>query len=244
MAQELPFAASTDELATVFARMSGLLLSHETVDTALGAITSLAVETVPGTAGSGVTLLDAQGRKTTSGASDAVVERADALQYELDEGPCLSAWRERMVFRIDDVLTETRWALWTKAVIPLGVRSVLSAPMVSEDETLGAVKLYSRETFAYDNRAEHLLTMFASQAAVLIANVQSLESARRLSEQLKEALRSRDVIGMAKGILIAQDGIDETQAFAMLASVSQRENRKLRDVAETIVHSAMRRRRR
>jgi hypothetical protein len=40
----LPLA---DELAAVSARMSGLPLSHETVTTAPGLITSLAVQTVP-----------------------------------------------------------------------------------------------------------------------------------------------------------------------------------------------------
>ena len=243
MPQEVPLSASTDELARVYARMSGLLLSQETVNSALSVVTSLAVETVPGTAGSGVTLLDGKGRKTTSAASDPLVERADALQYELDDGPCLSAWRERMAFRIDDLQTETRWPAWTLAALPLGLRSVLSVPMVAGGETLGAMKLYSLEPFAYDNRAENLLTLFAEQAAVLVANVQSLENAKRLSDQLTDALRSRDVIGMAKGVLIGRDGVDEARAFAMLASVSQRENRKLRDVAEGIVQSAMRRRR-
>jgi GAF domain-containing protein len=239
VAEEL---AVTSELASVFARMSGLLLSHETVNTALGVITSLAGETISGTAGSGVTLLDGQGRKTTSGASDAVVEQADALQYELDQGPCLSAWRERSVIRIDDMEIETRWPAWTQAAAALGLRSTLSAPMVAGDDSVGAIKVYARQPLAYDSPAEHLLTMFAAQAAVLIANVQRLEKAKRLSDQLKAALRSRDVIGMAKGVLIGREGIDEAQAFAMLVSVSQRENKKVRDVAESITQSAQRRR--
>jgi AmiR/NasT family two-component response regulator len=97
--------------------------------------------------------------------------------------------------------------------------------------------VYSTDPAAYGQRAEHLLTMFAAQAAVLVANVQSLENARRLSDNLKAALRSRDVIGMAKGILIGQDGIDEDKAFAMLVTRSQREQKKLRDVAAGLIQS-------
>src|SRR3954465_12587456 len=84
----LPLA---DELSVVFARMSGLLLSEETVGTAVGLVTALATDAIPGAVGAGVTLVDELGRKTTSGASDPVVEKADAAQYELDEGPCLVA---------------------------------------------------------------------------------------------------------------------------------------------------------
>ncbi len=44
--QPTPPLPLTDELAGVFARMSGLLLSEETVATALGLVSSLARETV------------------------------------------------------------------------------------------------------------------------------------------------------------------------------------------------------
>jgi hypothetical protein len=85
---QLPLA---EELATVFARMAGLLLTRETVETVLGLITALALETVAGADGAGVTLLDERGRRTTSAATDPLVERADLLQYEYDQGPCLAA---------------------------------------------------------------------------------------------------------------------------------------------------------
>ena len=55
MAQDLPL---TEELSAVFARMSGLLLSEETVSTAVRLVTSLAQDCIPGTVGAGVTLID------------------------------------------------------------------------------------------------------------------------------------------------------------------------------------------
>jgi GAF domain-containing protein len=242
MAQEFPL---TDELTAVYARLSGVLLSEENTVTAAGVVTSLAAETIPDSVGAGVTLIDERGRKRTSHATDPIVERADALQYELDEGPCLAAWRQREVVRIDDVTTDMRWPAWAEAVtaLGLGLRSALSAPLVVQDESLGAIKVYARDPYAFDTRSEHLLSMFAGPAGVLIANVQRFEAARQLGEQLKEALRTRDVIGMAKGMLIAREGVDETQAFAMLVAVSQREHRKLNEVAADLVAAAVRRRR-
>ena len=119
MPADLPLA---DELSAVFARMSGLLLSEETVATALRLVTSLATDTIPGTVGAGVTLIDETGRKSTTGASDPLVERADSLQYELGHGPCLTAWAGRTVVRIDDIAADPRWPEWSAAVEPLGLR--------------------------------------------------------------------------------------------------------------------------
>ena len=60
---------------------------------------------------------------------------------------------------------------------------------------------------------------------------------RELS-QLREALATRPVIDQAKGILIARWGCGPDEAFRMLAEASQRENRKLRDIAKAMVDGA------
>ena len=237
---ELPLA---EELSAVFARMSGLLLSQETVATALGLVTSLAKDTIPGSVGSGVTLTDQRGRRTTAGASDDIVEKADNLQYELDEGPCLDAWVHRTVIRVDDTATDQRWPRWCAAAHGLGMRSALSAPLAAADTALGAMKVYGAQPATFDESSTQLLTRFAAQAAILLANVQSFENAGRLSEGLREAMRSRDVIATAKGILMAREAIDEDAAFVVLVSASQREHQKLRDVAQRLVESTARRRR-
>lgn len=52
---------------------------------------------------------------------------------------------------------------------------------------------------------------------------------------LTEALESRDVIGQAKGILMASQGISVDEAFDILRRASQRLNVKLRDVAAQVI---------
>ena len=237
---DLPLAA---ELSVVFARMAGLLLSQETVQTSLQLITALAHDTIPTSLGSAVSLIDGRGRRTTAATTHHPLEPADTLQYELNEGPCLTAWAHRTLVRIDDTRTETRWPRWCGAVQELGVVSVLSAPLVAGDLAPGAMKVYSGQASAFGVDAERRLSMFAPQAAVLLANMSSHQAATDLSEGLKPALRSRDVIGMAKGIVMARDGLDEQTAFQMLVHASQREHSKLRDVAQDIISATVRRRR-
>jgi GAF domain-containing protein len=235
----LPLA---DELAVVFARMSGLLLSHETVTTALGLVTSLAVETVPGSVGAGISIVDERGRRT-SAATDDRVERADALQYEHDEGPCLAATALRQVVRVDDLAEDPRWPRWAPGAQRLGLRAVLSAPLVAGDRGLGAMKVYADRPHAFDEHAERLMALFSAQAAVLVANVQSYERAQRMTETLRQAVRDRDVVSVAKGVLMARHGVDEEAAFGMLLARSTQDALSLREVARTVAASAVRRRR-
>ena len=56
-------------------------------------------------------------------------------------------------------------------------------------------------------------------------------------EQLAAAVESRDVIGMAKGLLMASSGCSPDGAFDLLRNASQRENVKLVEVARRIVRS-------
>jgi len=225
------------ELTQVLARMSAVLLSQESVATTVQLVTALAQRTLPGTAGAGVSLMEAVGKRTTA-ASDALVEQADLLQYELDEGPCLAAWRDRTPVRVDNLETEHRWPRWAEAVAPLGIKAVLSAPLLVRDGSIGAIKVYSLQPAAYDTHSEQLLSLFAQQAAILLANAQTSEDARQLADRLKLALAGRDLVGQAKGILIARGARDEGAAFAMLVAASQRSNIKVEEVARRLIEES------
>jgi GAF domain-containing protein len=240
MDTELPLA---DELAAVFARMSGLLLSSETVNSALELVTALARETVADTDGAGVTLLDEHGDRVTAAATDPLVSRVDDLQYELDEGPCLTAWERRVLVRVEDLTREDRWPRWVAAAGVTGMRAGLSTPLVAGDEALGALKVYSRHAGAYGDHDEHLLTMFAAHAAVLLANVRSFEDAKRVSDELRDSMRVRDLVNMAKGVLMARESVAERTAFLLLTGMARDQGRPLREVADAVAGTTVRRRR-
>ena len=98
-----------------------------------------------------------------------------------------------------------------------------------EGDTLGALNLYSKAGNAFGQESRTVGLVFAAHAAI------ALSSAIH-DEQMEEALQSRDLIGQAKGILMAREGITADQAFDMLRRASQRLNVKLRDVAGSIVN--------
>jgi GAF domain-containing protein len=222
------------DLGTALSQMAGLVLSRETVDTALELVTSLAATATAGTLGAGVTVVDEHGKRSRA-ASNSATEEADALQYEYDEGPCLTAWRRREVVRIDDTTTDGRWPRWNEAASALGVRSVLSAPLLVGEESIGAMKVYSERPMNYGPHDEHVMRLLAGQAAILLANSQSLQEARRLSRQLTEALASRDAVARATGVLLAQGATGEQDAFATLAAAARKAGRPVQDVARALV---------
>jgi GAF domain-containing protein len=222
------------DLAAALSQMAGLVLSRETVDTALHLVTTLAADTAGGTMGAAVTVVD-EHRKRSRAASNPTVEQADGLQYEFDEGPCLTAWRTRQLVRIDDTGTDDRWPRWAEAVRPLGVRSVLSAPLLAAEESIGAMKVYSGQPSAYGLHEEHVMRLLAAQAAILLANSQSLREARRVSRQLTDALASRDVIAQATGVLLARGAADAREAFTSLAGAARRAHRPVEEVARALL---------
>ncbi|MEU1573285.1 ANTAR domain-containing protein [Streptomyces collinus] len=61
---------------------------------------------------------------------------------------------------------------------------------------------------------------------------------RQEIDQLRQAMSTRPIIDMARGILMARFGCSAATAWEILVKVSQRSNTKLRDVAERLVEAA------
>ena len=238
----MPTDVPLNELSTVFARIKGMLLTEETVNQAVNLLAQAAMEAIPGATGAGVSLIDNQGRRTSTGSTDELVLAADGLQYELGEGPCLSAWASTKVVRSNDLTLETRWQEWSARASQLGVRSVVSAPLVYKAESLGAIKVYSTEAEAFDGHSEHLLALFAGPAATLLANVQASEVPHRISSELKTAIESRDNIAFARGILMEREGLSADEAMLELIQRSRRTQDSLRTAAEQVISSISSRR--
>lgn len=229
---ELPLA---EELAGLAARMSPLLLSLDSVDEAVEVLTSLAKETIAAATGAGLSLADEDGIRTSKAATSDVVLEADDLQYRLDQGPCLTSFTERRTVRVDDIEADPRWPGWSAAVRPLRLMSSLSVPLLVGERTLGAVKVYSEQRAAFDQRAADVLVGFAQTAALLLGNAATVDNSRQLSEDLRQALRARDTVQLAKGIVMQRDGVGEEAAFELLVGEARAARRELRDVAEHVI---------
>jgi transcriptional regulator with GAF, ATPase, and Fis domain len=201
-------------------------------------IVRAALEEVPEAGFGGLSTVDGH-RVTNLAATDPTAVELDILQSQLGEGPSLSGHRSG-VFLVPDLASVENWPRWSEKAMQLGVSSVLTYILGSDDKTIGALNLYSTSASAFAEVDPMALTMLAHQAAILVdlsqAHVHDLE---RIS-QLEEAIKSRDVIGQAKGILMEREGCSADEAFDMLRIASQHLNRKLRDVASDLVAQTQR----
>ena len=225
-----------DELAVLTGRMAGGFLTEENASKAVQSLAYVLKDSVPGSAGAGASIINPRGRRESTGATDPVVLRADKLQYELGQGPCLSAWAEQSAVIIQDTEQETRWPRWTAAVADLPLRSVLSAPLATEGRRIGALKVYSPIPMAFDDHSVFLIERLAAPAAVMLGNVRDREATQRLSTQLVEALANRDMVSRAEGVLIERMNITSREAFTMMLSASRAEGKPLHEVAREILH--------
>jgi GAF domain-containing protein len=232
MQANLPLA---DELAALTVRIADLLLTHETVDAAVSALAQALKEAIPGTLGAGVSLMDARGRRTSTASTDPAIVQADQFQYDLRQGPCLTAWVQQATITVGDTRTDHRWPAWSRAIADLPLRSVISTPLSTPDGAIGALKVYSPVPDGLDSRAVRLLELLARPAALMLANTQARDAAQRLSDGLIGALGARDAIGTASGIVMERQHINRDQALAILISASRRRNEALHQLARDII---------
>jgi GAF domain-containing protein len=187
----------------------------------------------------GITML-ADGKPTTSIFTDPEAPAIDQAQYETGVGPCLDAFRHQNIYRIESTEDDTQWPDFSRLAAAYGVRSTLSLPIVARDDSLGALNLYSKQLKAFTDDDVENLVVFAEYSAVVLANAQVYWDARELNENLSEAMHSRSTIDHAIGVLMARGGRDPQSAFQLLVRASQRENRKVREIAAEIVERASR----
>ena len=211
--------------------LTQFVMTDGTLDDALLRLAELACKVVPADM-AGIILL-ADGRPATGVFTDPQAAELGIAQGGAD-GPCRESFRRRQVCRIDSTYTEQRWPEFTAAAVAHGVTATLSVPLAACGERLGVLALYSR-TGPFTDEAVLQAENFAAPASVLLANIQAYWDARQLAERLQRAMRSRATIEHAVGILMARGGGTAEEAFQLLVRASQRENRKLRDIAASIV---------
>jgi GAF domain-containing protein len=222
------------ELAELFAHIARDLQTETTPAQTGARIVTAAVRTVPGCHHAGISVVHRYGRLDTISASDDVAAAVDAIQHEVGQGPCLEAIRDHESYLICDLMTEDRWAAFSRrAVEETGVRSLLAFRLFVGDDTLGALNLYSRQVDAFDQDARAVGAILAAHAAVAMSTARERERA----EHLERAVASNREIGMAMGVVMASGLQTPEQAFDLLRRASQRLNVKLRDVATSVVET-------
>ncbi len=227
--------ASSPALEALTTDIGGVLDSMEQVSDYLERVVHAVRRHVEGCDEVGVTILSAD-RPHTAAYTTVQTLEIDAVQYALDQGPCLDAARLRREFAVGDlVVDDGRWPEFAHECREEGLRSLLALPLVSGDQCVGAINLYGWAPHAFDAFDASLVRVAASRCADAVVAVSALDGVRRLAGQLEQAMASRAVIEQAKGVVMAMRGVPEHEAFELIRRASQDRNVKVRHLAQQIV---------
>ena len=220
-----------DRVLDTIRRLSANLTPGD-LDHTLDRITAAAVEVLPGVHYASITVKHEDGSLETAAPTDEMLLGVDAAQYELRQGPCYDAAVDQLYVSSPNLAADERFPQYAAMAVKAGIRAQAGVRLFDtpKPSAQGALNLYSRDVGSFSDMSV-VSQLFAHQAAI------ALDYAREV-ENLQEAVKTRQAVGRAVGIVMERYGLNEERAFAFLARVSQTRNVKLRDVAAELVSEA------
>lgn len=201
------------------------------VDDTFATVTKLVCDTVPGADYAGIMIGHRDGHKETKAPTHELVNQLDAIQSELDEGPCIDALANQTVVQTGNLCDDDRWPRYAPRAAEFGIVSQMGFPLFARSDKLGGLNIYSTQRDSLDHEARFVGDIFATHAGLALGRA-------RKESQLNDALSTRKAIGQALGITMERYHVDEERAFEFLLRVSQNGNIKLRELARDIVRQA------
>ncbi|MFJ7219202.1 ANTAR domain-containing protein [Amycolatopsis sp. NPDC098790] len=232
---------SEERLGEQLTALTRVLLDATTVTQALNHVVAATTVVVPHARLVSITLRDPAGRFFTPVEIPDIAADLDDVQYRSGSGPCLDAAAPGgPAYALDqDLARSPAWPRFAAAATAHGLGAVLSTALLPTSRPAGltgALNIYAhRDGITPTDR--HRALLLATHASLALEHTRGAELAELERMHLRRAVESRDVIGQAKGILMARQGLTADAAFALLRRTSQELNVKLADIAAALVEN-------
>ncbi|WP_370589068.1 ANTAR domain-containing protein [Pseudonocardia sp. C8] len=231
--------ADAGPLAREFTTLTGSLLASGSVGDVLARVVGAVRRVIPAADLVSVTLRDPDGRFHTPIETGPAASEIDEAQYRSGRGPCVESARADgpALAVADDLRTDRRWPEFAEVAVRHGYHSVLATSLVPDaapPRLPGALNVYARTAGAFVPADRDRLLLLATHASLALAACTAVSEAELKETQLRRAIASRDLIGQAKGILMARRGLTADDAFDVLRRTSQDLNIKLVELAGTV----------
>ncbi len=151
---------------------------------------------------------------------------------QLNEGIVGLVAREKKPMLIFDVLKEEKYKE-KKLARKEGLVSMASIPMMVKDKVIGVLNVYTNKPYEFTKAEITLLSTIANQAAVAIEKTELIVRTKIIQEELD----TRKKIERAKGILMEERNINESEAFSLFRKSSMDKRISMKEIAEAIILS-------
>jgi len=151
---------------------------------------------------------------------------------KLNEGIVGLVAREKKPKIIFDVLKEEQYKE-KKLAKKEGLISMASIPMMVKDKVIGVLNVYTNKPYEFTKAEITLLSTIANQAAVAIEKTELIVKTKIIQEELD----TRKKTERAKGILMEERNINESEAFSLIRKSSMDKRISMKEIAEAIILS-------
>jgi GAF domain-containing protein len=218
-----------DDLVNGLQQLTEVLQTERTLGATMAGLAEAATVSVPGCDAATIAI-SIGGRPATAAMTGTVALELDLVQYDNDDGPCLTSFRTASALRLDVYEQGDAFPHVAIAARRVGIRAVLSVPSVWGTETIATLNLYSR-TGPFDESAETVAAVLAAQVAIAVGRSPEFAAARAVVEEAQRHTDERSQISVATGLLIASQDCTREQAEGLLRHAAARDEQTILQIA-------------
>jgi GAF domain-containing protein len=175
------------EDAEGLAQLSETLVFEQPLGDTVQDVVDLARDSLGQCDGVGIQLLDGGGhgiRRTT----DARSFDLDALQDELDEGPCVECLRDGARHDLEPVTSDERWPRFGPSARGVGLIACAALPLVAHGEQIGVLNLYAWPAVGFAGWDRRQCRSFVDRASNVLSSARAYGRRQALIGQLSAEL--------------------------------------------------------
>lgn len=227
-----------DQIADALVAFITTLTQDHTVEAVFRHLGDYCTELLPAD-GVGVLLLEEQSL-TVATANSEVGDTVEALEVELQEGPCVECVRVGHPVLVPDLAAaEERYPRFVPSALEAGAGAIHALPMTGHGGLVGSLNIISLQPLELSESELSTARMLADVAVSYIFAVRLHEETSQLADQLQNALDTRVMIEQAKGMLAERHGESLSDAFDRLRAHARSRSTRVHEIARQVVEDRL-----
>jgi len=224
---------TTDRLLSTLTELAEVLQTQRTLGAVLANIAEVATASVPRCDAASIAL-SINWRPSTMAATALVALELDIVQYDVHDGPCLTAFRTMEAVRLDIIGLEEKIPHFAIAARKVGITAVLSTPAMWGHDIVATLNLYSRSG-DFDESAGDIAAVLANQVTIAVSRSPEFVAARSVVEQAQRDADDRADINIATGMLMINERCTPEQAEGLLRQAAIQDEQTILEIAHRII---------